>query len=144
MKTRQAVRSCYAWLLHRAAPSLDRDDVEEACADFERLRTDARQVSIAAWLMLCAREVAALASTWWRERRRHAVFPDEPRGRRRAAAWASDGREALRGITRRPGVAMLIVVMLALGIGANGATFTLLDRLLLRGPVDVVQADRLV
>lgn len=41
---------------------------------------------------------------------------------------------AWRTTTRAPGVTAIVVVTLALGIGANAATFTVLDRLYLRPP----------
>jgi len=45
-----------------------------------------------------------------------------------------DLRYAWRATTRAPGVTAIVVITLALGIGANAATFTLLDRLYLRAP----------
>jgi hypothetical protein len=41
---------------------------------------------------------------------------------------------AWRGVARTPSLAVLVVVTLALGVGANVVTFTLLDRLYLRPP----------
>ncbi len=47
---------------------------------------------------------------------------------------AQDARYAWRSLTRTPGMAAMIVLTLALGLGVNAATFTLLDRLYLRAP----------
>ncbi|HEX5437965.1 MAG TPA: ADOP family duplicated permease [Gemmatimonadaceae bacterium] len=58
----------------------------------------------------------------------------------RGAAVERTGREArqlLRGLARRPGVTIAVVVTLALGIGANAAVFTITDRLLVREPAGV-------
>ncbi len=50
---------------------------------------------------------------------------------------------ALRGFRRHPGVSLLAVLILALGIGANTAVFSLVNPILLR-PLPVADADRLV
>src|SRR5207249_1640035 len=46
---------------------------------------------------------------------------------------------AWRSLSRTPGFAILLIVTLALGIGVNAATFTLLDRLYLRAPAGVAR-----
>src|ERR1051325_8638564 len=51
---------------------------------------------------------------------------------------------AFRGFRRQPAFAGLIVLILGLGIGANATMFGLVDRLLLRPPARVVDADRVV
>src|SRR5438034_7644127 len=57
----------------------------------------------------------------------------------------ADFRLALRGFARTPGFTAIAVVSIALGIGANTAVFTLVDRVLLRtlpvrDPSQLVQA----
>ena len=47
-------------------------------------------------------------------------------------AFRSDLRYAIRGLRARPGFAAAIIVTLGLGIGANAAVFSVVDRLLLR------------
>ncbi len=57
--------------------------------------------------------------------------------------WAVDARHAVRGLRRTPGMTATIVVLLALGIGANAAMLGMLDRLLLRAPPHLADPDRL-
>src|SRR5262245_330836 len=49
-----------------------------------------------------------------------------------AESLVADVRYALRGLQRSPGFTATVVVMLALGIGANTAIFSIVDRLFLR------------
>ncbi len=55
-----------------------------------------------------------------------------------------DVRFALRGLRRDKVMASFIVMTLALGIGANAAMFSAVDRLLLQGPAAVVDASRVL
>jgi len=55
----------------------------------------------------------------------------------------SDLRQITRSVTRAPAVTLLLVVTLGLGIGANSAIFSLIDRVALR-PLPVENPDQLV
>lgn len=57
--------------------------------------------------------------------------------------FLADVRFALRGMRRRPGVSLLTVATLAVGIAANATLFSILDALLLR-PLDFPEIGRLV
>ena len=54
-----------------------------------------------------------------------------------------DGRYALRTLARAPGFAFTVLLVTALGVGANVATFALVDHVLLR-PLALPDPDRLV
>jgi predicted permease len=60
-----------------------------------------------------------------------------------AAIW-QDVQHSVRGLRREPAFAVLVILTLALGIGANASMFGILDRLLLRGPAHVVDSDRVM
>lgn len=55
-----------------------------------------------------------------------------------------DVRYALRALARAPGFAAAVAVILALGIGANAMMFGVIDRLYLRPPAGVTDADQVV
>ena len=50
-------------------------------------------------------------------------------------------RHAMRGLARTPGMALGVVIVFALGVGANATMLEIVDRLLLRPPDHVVDAD---
>ena len=60
-----------------------------------------------------------------------------------AGDLTQDIRYGVRMIRKRPGIAAVAVMTLALGIGANSAVFSMLNALLLR-PLDFPELDRLV
>jgi len=59
-------------------------------------------------------------------------------------AVASGVRDTIRSVRRGPGMAVGIVLTLALGIGANAAIFQVVDRLLFRPPLHIEEPDRIV
>jgi putative ABC transport system permease protein len=71
--------------------------------------------------------------------------------RRRDRSWwwhqiVADLRSALRGMQRSPGFAAAVIATVALGIGANAAVFSVVDRMLFRPPPllrDAVRTRRL-
>lgn len=67
----------------------------------------------------------------------------DQRGWPRLDALARDLRQAVRQIRRHPGYAAVVVVILALGIGANVAIFSLMDAIMVR-PLPVPAAAQLV
>src|SRR6202021_3669175 len=54
-----------------------------------------------------------------------------------------DFRYAVRQLRKTPGLAVLAILTLAFGVGANTAIFTVIERLLLR-PLPYLHSDRLV
>ena len=54
-----------------------------------------------------------------------------------------DVRYAVRQLRKTPGLALLAILTLALGVGANTAIFTVIESVLLR-PLPYLHADRLV
>lgn len=71
----------------------------------------------------------------------------DPRGPRPGSSlidWlAQDATYALRGLARSPGFTILVVLTLAMGVGANSAAFSVLDRLFNRVPSGLTDPDGL-
>jgi putative ABC transport system permease protein len=63
---------------------------------------------------------------------------------RAGEAFGRDARDAVRHVRWRPGFTAIVVITLALGVGANAAMFGLVDDLMLRPPDGVRDPDRVV
>jgi putative ABC transport system permease protein len=59
------------------------------------------------------------------------------------ADFGADLRQAWRAMRQRPGLSILMIVTLAVGLAANASIFSVLDSLVLR-PIDLPEVDRLV
>ncbi|HET9372108.1 MAG TPA: ABC transporter permease, partial [Vicinamibacterales bacterium] len=148
MKRPWTVRG-YAWLLGRGVPGLSREDIDDAAADVDRLRREARRESLGAAGRFWLHELRALARTVADERRRLRPIAGEPAGvaaglRRQVDTIVYDVRHAVRGLARDRLATIFVLVSLALGIGANAITLGLVDRLLLQGPPQIAEPGRLV
>ena len=70
----------------------------------------------------------------------------ERRMQQKRASWFADLMQdlgyAFRGFRRQPGFALMVILTLGLGIGANATMFGVMDRLLLRPPAFLKHPDR--
>ena len=122
------------WLLERRLGDEWRDfvlgDLEEGFAD----RSAASPAAARAWV-------------WWQTIRCLAwpppARPSQSRGDSMFRAFAADVRYAVRAAVRAPSFAAAVVAVLALGIGANTAIFTIVNAVLLR-PLPFEQPEHLV
>jgi putative ABC transport system permease protein len=73
--------------------------------------------------------------TWYREEARRFTWLGA------LDVWRQDVTYAWRSILRNPSVTATIILTLALGLGVNAATFSVLDRLYLRPPDGVANTD---
>jgi putative ABC transport system permease protein len=88
------------------------------------------------------RSVASSVSTGLRQRIMSSV-PGEVPELGASDVWRLDLKHAVRGIVRRPALGSLVVLALALGVGANAAVFGTLYSVVL-APLPYAESDRLV
>jgi len=140
---RSGAAAVYTVLLRLAPASLRARHAAEMEALFldtlAAARVRGRGPAAVAWGAAIVDLVAARGRSWRRARVRAATRPSE----RQASMLGSDVRYALRSIVQQKGAATLVVLMLALGIAANVAVFSLINGLFLR-PFPYRDADRLV
>lgn len=65
-------------------------------------------------------------------------------GARWFESLAQDTRYALRGLRKTPGFTLTVILVLALGVGANAAMYSLVDRLFFRQPSGIVDPESVV
>ncbi|HET9370744.1 MAG TPA: ABC transporter permease [Vicinamibacterales bacterium] len=121
--------------------SHDREFVDAIAHRWHRERratNSAFRATLRACLILCA-DTAASAPGFWRQ---HDSQADARRPRRWLSGWGADLRLAARHTVRQPLAALLVVLTLGLGLGLGVASFSALDRIVLR-PLPGPKADRL-
>lgn len=139
----------YRALLKRLAPRLDREHGSGAEEMFEAKRNDARRRSGLALARFWVRELAGLVKVAALERSgahpvRHRLRSDDYRSRvPMLETVIKDTQFAGRLMLRSPGFTAIVLMTLAIGIGANTVMFSVVNTVLLR-PLPYADPDRLM
>jgi predicted permease len=143
---RNGVRHVFRLGLRR--PDVVREDADAELASYVEARVEqlmARGMSAADARAEAIRRLGDSLESARDELERSAARRDRTlQVRERFEALAQDIRYALRGIRREKAFSAFVILTLALGIGANGAMYGIVDRLLLRGPSHVRDPHSLV
>ena len=135
----------------RLSPAREAEIIEELAQHLEQRYEELRgagRTHAEAWraATLELDDSDALAGHMRRLRQAHVPPPITP-GMPRPASWTREAwhdlRYAARALRRQPGFAVVAILTLALGIGANSAIFALVDATLLR-PLPFGDPDRIV
>lgn len=138
----------WRWLLGRLA---GREESELLLAELDlefESRFEAGRLAAEVWYR---RQVLRSAFPVLRERltvgaqrwRTDPVNVNERRRRSVLASWVQEFRYVVRSLSRAPGFTLIVVLTLALGIGANASVFSVVNALMLQ-PVAYPNAERLV
>jgi predicted permease len=140
----------YLRLLRWASPSLAREYGDAMIDTFAARRADARRRGRGQLAYVCARELAALVVLAVSDR--YGAAARERRRRQRALSHQKAGRmemlgqeirHAARRLLRSPAFTAATILTLALAIGANGAIFAVVERVVLN-PLPYSESDRLI
>ena len=116
-----------------------REAVDELCQVFADEYADARRRGkwsvVALWLRAVADTLLSAPDLWWTSLRQN--------GREKMMGWMSDLGDGFKGLLRRPGFSLTVLLTLGIGIGATTTILSVVDGVMLR-PLPYDGADRLV